>query len=417
MKAFALLTEIAGHHTPLTRLQLLRQVKRLFERDCLRFEDGEDVTCELLLVLEEIVGKGFYITSECGQTLFDIPSEKNDIIRIIAKDAQNPEKNTENQQFIRKQTLPSLVRSDNEMTKSKTNNSHRELGNSMQIHDSSNVMPQKKPKSLMSLHSGEKVSHTSVPMKSDKNSNKRKHPDSNPMHTMSSINAAQDCASSSTSMFPSINFLDDFDCFNSHIEGSLNPEVQAKHSLSSGDEEAYGAGAGVRARARARAHAGNENEDYDEDTFDNNDLATDEDDNEEEEEIHAKNDIARKEQHEFLSKSISKIQNSLPENEVVMLENGKWFNNFLLKERQKIQEDIGKQRRQLETLQTKWNDLITKQAQVMRSLSNTLEKVNKFNKTYEKMQIECSSLCKEHFTETLSQGPVVKSRKNTKKSK
>jgi len=246
MKAFALLTEIAGHHTPLTRLQLLRQVKRLFERDCLRFEDGEDVTCELLLVLEEIVGKGFYITSECGQTLFDIPSEKNDIIRIVAKDAQNPEKNTENQQFIRKQTLPSLVRSDNEMTKSK-------------IHDSSNVMPQKKPKSLMSLHSGEKVSHTSVPMKSDKNSNKRKHPDSNPMHTMSSINAAQDCASSSTSMFPSINFLDDFDCFNSHIEGSLNPEVQAKHSLSSGDEEAYGAGARAGVRARARAHAGNEN--------------------------------------------------------------------------------------------------------------------------------------------------------------
>lgn len=404
MKAFALITELAGRHTSLNRLHLLRKVKQLFERDSLRFVDGEDVTYELLLVLEEIVGKGFYITSECGKTLFDIPNEKNDIIRIIVKDEQNPEKNPENQQFVRKLTLPSLVRSGNETTKSKTNKSHRELGNSMQIHNSSNVMSQKKPKSLMNLHSGEKVSHTSAPMKSNKNTNKRKHPDSNPVHTMSSINAAQDCASSSTSMFPSLNFLDDFDCFNPQIEGSLNPEVQAKHSLSSLDGEGYGG-----------ARAINEDEDDYEYEDDNNDLGSEEE--EEEEEINAKNENARKEQHEFLNKSIDKIQNSLTENEMVMVENGKWFNNFLLKERQKIEEDIGKQRRQLETLQSKGNDLITKQAHVMKALNNTLEKINKFNKTYEKMQIECSSQCKEHFTETLSQGPVVKSRKNTKKTK
>ena len=124
--------------------------------------------------------------------------------------------------------------------------------------------------------------HTSAPMKSHKNTNKRKHSDSNPMRTMSSINAAQDCASSSTSMFPSINFFDDFDCFNSQIENSLNPEVQAKYSLSSVDGEGYGG-----------AYAGNEDEDDDEYEDDNNDLGTDEEDNEDEEEINAKNENAR----------------------------------------------------------------------------------------------------------------------------
>ena len=56
------------------------------------------------------------------------------------------------------------------------------------------------------------------------------------------------------------------------------------------------------------------------------------------------------------NKAIAKIYNSLIENDEVMIKNGKQLNDILLKERQTIEEDIVKQRRQLALLHSKGNE-------------------------------------------------------------
>lgn len=389
MKSFYLIGEIVKKDTRFKRLQLNQKVKNVFEENLITYNDGDEVSNALLCILVEILGIGICILRQDGYVLNEVPSDKSEeVIRII--DSEIADKKHEDEQFIRRQTMPTMVCSSRNSKSSTLRLPQKELDANVRrkVNHSTSAAS-----SMMNFPSN----HVDV-LHSSKKAHKRKKEtaDSQMYNSMPTTHASNHSAilpsTSSTNDENGSNMFDIGGSFWHDFPNMQQTEIQHEFKKEPSFEF----------KKEPSLSSSSEGED-------------ESNDEEDEQEIEEKNQMARQAQKEVVAKTIAKIDDSLTTNDGIMVNNGNWFNAFLLKERQKIEEDLLKQKRQLEYLFTAGSNLLKKQDKMMKAYDTTLRKITKFEETYAKMELTCSSHCRKHFMDSLSQ-PHGNSKKKNKRT-